>query len=381
MADFIGLLMNSEAQKKIKVIDIEAELTGLQESQKRKGQVRANLFNLIVYAQESQRSQCLHELVQSIIEKFPCRIIFIEGSQAQDDQLTVSVTSEFAHSGDQVIACDQILIKASGNMLRRVPFLIMPHFISDLPIYLLWGQNPTRDQLIFPSLQSMATRLIFDATYSHGLQQFSSNILSLIDHNPIDLMDLHWAQISCWRDLVANIFDNPLAISQLEKSNHINLQYLQKVDSEELYPRDDIQAIYFIGWLIAQMQWKFHSKATLPDHSRQLICTTSNGKVVINISPQKPNNVLLEKMKENKIHPGAILNIEIETTDKKLTQIARQPESYKAIVYTSSLETCELPYTVPLPSLRKGSSFMKELFYYCTSCHYHNMLKAIAHFD
>ena len=74
----------------IQIADIETELARLGDLQKDKKQVKAALFNLIVYAQDKSHAEHLNELVLNVIEKFPCRIIFVRTEDSvQDDYLQI----------------------------------------------------------------------------------------------------------------------------------------------------------------------------------------------------------------------------------------------------------------------------------------------------
>jgi hypothetical protein len=75
-------------------------------------------------------------VAKKVMEKFPCRLLFItvkEGSKELKTQ--VSVISP--HKEDSEVACDLLEIEISKDWQERVPFLILPHFVSDLPIYMV----------------------------------------------------------------------------------------------------------------------------------------------------------------------------------------------------------------------------------------------------
>jgi glucose-6-phosphate dehydrogenase assembly protein OpcA len=166
----------------IRLADIEKELNGLWETQKDKKLIKASLFNLIIYADVKEKSDFLDDMVKTILEKYPCRIIFISGNtDALKNSLRTSVANIIVGKGENAVACDRIHIDVSPQQLHRVPFIIFPLLIPDLPIYLLWGKDPTGEMDILPHLRPYASRLIFDSDSTYNLQDFSRKMLKEID--------------------------------------------------------------------------------------------------------------------------------------------------------------------------------------------------------
>jgi hypothetical protein len=62
----------------------------------RLGVMRASLFNLIVVCPDNERSVYLNQITQKVIERFPCRVIFIQISdhlKAGDLKVEVTATT------------------------------------------------------------------------------------------------------------------------------------------------------------------------------------------------------------------------------------------------------------------------------------------------
>lgn len=355
----------------IQVANIEEELSKFKETNGGKSQIKACLFNLIAYAIDSTRANYIAELIHTIIEKFPCRIIFIKAdAEASHDYLHTEVSIVSSQQGKTVIACDQIAINVSKSQLHRVPFLILPHLVPDLPIYLLWGQNPIEENQILPKIQQYATRLIFDPECSENLQLFSKNLLEKIDsfHN-LELMDINWALISNWREILAQIFNTPEKIYQLNASKSINIVYNDH--KTEFLKHPEIRANYLQGWLATQFQWKF------------IKCSFANGKRIITYSNKDSQDITVTLCP--KIHTdlptGAIIEIEVATKDNHFCVISLMQKLSQVVVHASTLEKCELPFTLTLPNIHRGFSFMKEIFYYPMSNHYRQMLETISQIE
>ena len=174
---------------------------------KKKGQIKGCLFNLIVYSQDPYRSIFLKEIVQIVTETFPCRIIFIEcDNQTKKNFLDVTVEEQIVKKDSLVISCDRININCSAKFLNRVPYIVLPHFVPDLPIILVWGQDPSEENEILPYLETFASRLIFDSDSSCNISAFCRKMLSDTTLNKIAVTDMNWASLKSWREILFRNF-------------------------------------------------------------------------------------------------------------------------------------------------------------------------------
>ena len=113
--------------------------------------IKASLFNLIVIANSLQRGLHCQELVRFVTEKFPCRVIFVQSDESsQADFFHTEHTIQSIGTGLTRVCFDQFTIDSSTNQLHKVPFLILPNIMPDLPVYILIGHDPTQDHVILP---------------------------------------------------------------------------------------------------------------------------------------------------------------------------------------------------------------------------------------
>lgn len=325
------------------------------------GQMKACLFNLIVYAQEGKRTAYLKDLEKTILEKFPCRIIFIQALANDPKRLELSVNDQ---NENRKFNCDEMIIRAGTEMLSKVPFMVIPNLVPDLPIYLLWGQDPTSEKVILPQLEQYATKLIFDSECSSNLQAFAKEMLSFMKKRDTEVMDLNWATIAGWRDALATVFDNEELINNLKKSTSIKLIY-NNLGTEYLRSHET-KAIYLQSWLASRLNWKFLSSKM---EGNNLISRYSNGsgEIAITLIPEK----------EEDLPAGSIMSFEA-ANDQCEFQVLRKKAQSKVIVHTTQNDRCELPYTVSMPDIKHRSTFMKEIFYQAVNGHYRGMLEMIA---
>ncbi|MCB1112383.1 MAG: glucose-6-phosphate dehydrogenase assembly protein OpcA [Chlamydiia bacterium] len=350
----------------VTVGQIEDELTKLWESDPDQNRIKACLFNLIIYTHEKRREEYFRNLVDTIIEKFPCRVIFIQADgNANENHLSVDVSNATFIRGDLTVACDQITIQAAGEMMERIPFIVTPHLVPDLPIYLFWGQDPTLPNETYNALEKLASRVIFDSDCTKNLQTFARQMLDILEHSPMEYMDMHWGFTGGWRDAISHVFDTPELIASIRSSTSIQLIYNNK--HSEHFLHNDTKAAYLQAWLAAQLGWKYKK---IEKEGGAITIIYQNGSNDITIS-------MIPEIKED-LPSGAILEIEFATTDNLFFTLARNQLLRKIIVHVSTLEKCELPFALPMHNVMRGLNFMKEIFYQPTSSHYRNMLKMLS---
>lgn len=325
------------------------------------GQIKACLFNLVVYAQEGKRAAYLKDLEKSILEKFPCRIIFIQAQANDPKMLEVSHNEQ---KENRKFNCEELVIRAGSEMLSKVPFMVIPQLVPDLPIYLLWGQDPTSDQEILPQLKHYATKLIFDSECSINLQSFAKEMLIFMKKLDTEVMDLNWAAISGWRDALATVFDNEELINSLKKSTSINIVYNNQ--GTEYLRSHETKAIYLQTWLASRLNWKFQS-SKLEGNRRISRYKNGGGELVVTLIPEK----------EEALPAGSIMSFEA-TYDGCEFQILRKQAQSKVLVHQTQNDRCELPYAVSMPDIKHRSTFMREIFYQAVNGHYRGMLEMIA---
>lgn len=342
----------------------QTELNQLLKAQMNWEGARACLFNLIVYTDEPRRTAYFTEMVKLVKTQFPCRIIFITGNPStKEHYFRVHTLTEKNPDGSGFV-CDQIFIEAAGHDINRVYFLLLPLFVPDLPIYLLWGQDPTTEYTILPHLEHFATRLIFDAETTEDLQQFSRDMLNRMASSSIQIIDMNWARIGGWREVLAQIYDSPERLEQLSTTQNLELNYNDC--PSEFFTHPETQAIYLQAWLASRLEWHF-VRAEKENHSQILYYQSAKKTHRIQLTPTNDPNFETEE----------ILGMEVQGDHGYECHIKRI-NIEQVRVQASNQFQCELPFLLLMPTLRSGRSFMQEIFYQKMSHQYEPMLKLIS---
>ncbi len=343
--------------------DIEKTLIALWESMKTAHKTRACLFNLIIFTGDAERIQYFKNIASKVINLFPLRLILvIANPQETKDELQVKVSIVSPERSHGFIACDFIEIEATGGALKRLPSVVIPHLIPDLPVYFLWGEDPCHHDKVCHELEKFATRIIFDSESCDDLSVFSSSLLDHFQKGHADIADLNWARIESWREIIANIFASKDKQTMLPCLSQVVITYNSA--ASPFFKKTKIQALFLQGWISVQLGWKI-SKFT--DHEGTITLEYTRGKDII--------QVLLIPKQETSLWAGTILSLELNTSDSRkflLERDLKRPQEMS--LYYSSLKECYLPLHFLFTKTDSGQSLVKEICHVGTSPHYIQVL-------
>lgn len=348
--------------------DIQRELDRIWESLETKNVARACLFNLIFYTQKNHRSAYIQRLAQKVVEKFPARVIFVTVDKTtKDDFLKTEVSILSSSQFD--IACDYISIEAGGPSHERVPFLVLPHILPDLPVYLVWGEDPSKGDPMCYQLEQFANRLIFDSESTDNLSRFA---LSLLEHRAktcADIADLNWARIESWREMLSTAFYSTDCLEQVQRSKKIEITY--NAQETTFFCHTEIQAVYLQAWLACQLGWKFQ-KVQRDKGSLTFFYEGTSG----------PVEIALTTAQIAKLPPGLILSVEIATADEEHFSFKCDLEYLHQITYLHSTKSeCSLPAHYIFTKAESGHSLVKEICHRGSSEHFLKVLNLVKTMD
>lgn len=350
--------------------EIESQLTTIWDSLQGKGKTRACLFNLIIYSNLNKRTDYLYKISQKLIEKFPSRIIFITvDDKAPKGTLKTSVSVMSSESENSETACDFINVMLSKDSEEKAPFLILPHLLADLPVYLLWSDDPAKNDPTGQKLEKLATRVIFDSESTDHLGDFATALLKHKEASGADIADLNWARIEGWRVLLAETFKSREKLEDLNSLTQMKIFYNCK--ESDFFCHTKIQALYLQTWIATQMNWEF-SKSQKQEENTHFYYKNGNKEAELVLIPINIENVA----------PGRLIRLEI-TTEKKDTFHIRRKEDQPHIIDVeyATPNFCQLPSQFIFDRYESGQTLVKEIFHKGTSNHYIKMLNTLSKFE
>lgn len=341
---------------------ITSELERIWDSLQGTNKMRACLFNMIIYTSKGEREEYLRSVAQKIIQKFPSRIIFITmDPDTTHEDLKTSVSVMTADEGENAIACDLINIEASGRHQERVPFVVLPQLLPDLPIYLVYGNNACVGDPIAEKLEAFATRIIFDSEATDDITCFAKNLAGYCSRKQSDIADLNWARVEGWRDLLAETFHSPDRLAQLQDTDCIHIHYQD--ETNEAIKRPEIEALYLQGWLANQLGWEYTD------------LEKKEGNTIIHYEHRR---VYLNPSRMSELTPGRIISVEIMTASEETFLLRRCLECINHVsIEISTNQTCSLPSQYIFDKDETGQSLVQEICHRGTSQHFINLLNLL----
>ncbi len=325
---------------------------------------KACLFNIVINIHNGVRADYIQGVLDRIIDKFPCRVIWINTSSENKDSITLQVKENIANS-DKSLFYDKYIINADCASSPKVPLLLWPILMPDIPIYLVWARDPTTDKVILPSLLNYARCLIFDSDTIQNFEQFNAEIQKDLCGLKCDIIDMNWARGSGWRNVLSNIFNTHFKIDELQKCNNITIQY-NNVHTCGC-KHNMTQALYLQAWLAAQLHWRFLNYTESCE--KQVLTYDYNGH---------QSTVELVPVENEHFTSGALIKLISSTDEQHTFCLTRKNESPELIhIEISTNDRCELPYAILIQTMTKPFSFIQEILYNPSYEHYAHMLQVL----
>lgn len=344
---------------------IERELKRIWESLETKNITRACLFNLLFFTYDNPRKAYFQKVVHSVVEKFPSRVLFITIDQtSQKEELVTQVSMLFSGKAEYDVACDYIEVQASHASQMRIPFLVLPHILPDLPVYLVWGEDLGQNEPLLQSLEPLANRIIFDSEATCNLSLFAKYCLKQQSIH-YDIADLNWARIENWRDILSAVFSSEEKLERIQQAQTLHIFY--NAQQSTFFCHAKIQSLYLQAWLACQLKWEFRS---LEEQQEKMICTYQ-GK-------SGPIQVFITPVIHTHLPTGLIVSIEILLKDGSSFVFSRDTEQQNHItVQETTLKQCALPARYISPKGGAGHSLVQEICRRGNSAHYLQVLNLL----
>lgn len=331
--------------------DIRSALHEIWDTFKETNKMRACLFNLIIYAKKNQRGEYLNALVEKMIQKFPSRIVFISIDPESSGKIETSVDVLTADTGKQQIMCDLINIDVSHDKKDKIPFLMLPHILPDLPVYMVHAADPCENDPTGISLETYATRVIYDSEASNSLPQFAKAVLEHHKAKKCQIADLSWGRIEGWRQL----FIDTLSPEELKEIQEITITY-NDIESET-YRHPKIQSTFIQAWLATQLGWKLKG------------CTKEGFEyegVKVNLVPGKLEG----------LYSGRIIDLTITIGNgSSITFVRMKNPLHHIRIEKSTQDACMMPTTYIFDQNAIGLSLVREICHSNTSSHFLKLMQ------
>jgi glucose-6-phosphate dehydrogenase assembly protein OpcA len=349
--------------------DIEPQLQASWDQELHTDRVKTALFNLVVYVRQPERAARLQRLLDPLTGRFPCRVLVLfEDSSQAPDYLQTEIAVDFIGDPEHLVSSDQIHIHFAPHERDRAGFILVPHLLPDLPVYLLWTELPDRQDPLFSLLEPYLNQVVFDPPGADLMAQFSQQLLAILDHIPGGATDLQWASTEGWRQVIASAFNGSERLTHLRRLTALQITYADGLD--ELGRDTSLPALYIQGWLAAQMRWQYKG-----------LQATKERMELHYDSPVGSITITLIATPRGEMAAGAIRQLEGDSLEGFHFELNTDASGNYVTMTGGSEAVCEIPTTLYLSHLTREQVLAKELFQRGTSDHYTRALRLISDYQ
>lgn len=275
--------------------------------------LRARAANLVIYLSNDTRLLEFSEDVNEIAEVHPCRALLIIADKEGPDRDIEILLSACQDRRTINICCEQIVFTAHGRFVPELPSVVLPLFISDLPVFLCSDVLPTADPT-FKKLTEQVDRLIIDSAEFLSANNEWQWLERSFAVGEVAISDFNWARLTPWRSALANFYDVAEYRAVLNHVARIRIDY----SAPETDTRLPNEALLIAGWLVSRLHCTPVSEPG-KDKSRQMnrSFSTSDGRqlqVQINPVAGPPTG------------PGGLIRVELTSNNPDASFIVERSE-------------------------------------------------------
>lgn len=218
---------------------------------------RAAVVNVVVVATRAVHAERAARTVSDLAMRHPSRAIVVLGERRPDPRAGPSISlyrqTPAIDRFDQV-HYEQIMLRTAGDVADRLASVVVPLLVPDLPVFVWWTDTPPIGERHFEDLVSLGDRLVVDSADFARPEATLPELLRVCVHGTgrCALTDLNWPRLTCWRELVAQVFDVPAWSRWLGAIDGLRIGFAVGADGRQIHPS---QALLLLGWLASRLGW------------------------------------------------------------------------------------------------------------------------------
>ncbi len=232
----------------VEVAGIATELKKLWQADQTR--TRASLINFAIICQGEAAMQDSTELLSRFVRKhaFRALLIGIEPTAAETSvRAWVNAHCYLPKAGAKHVCCEQVSIFVQGKVRELLPNLLFSQLDYDLPLT-LWWRCECPEQ-VDPEVWRWVDRLLFDSQSWREPRKQLAAMREAVHSSRTVLCDLNWMRTLYLRQSLAQVFDTPDCLAELQKLRRLGITHATGARST---------ALLLLGWFAAQLGWSAH---------------------------------------------------------------------------------------------------------------------------
>lgn len=268
-----------------------------------RSELRTSTVNLIAVADTSTSASRLESAILQLREFAPARALVLNitpESTKKDFDVEITIRELQSERGRTSTRFEIIRVTAEFNQVTSLASIASPLLLPELPTFLFWPGKSLIESPLFAELTAISDRLIID---SAALENPGPNFRELAriigsPRSPV-VSDFAWRRLTPWRSLLAQFFDNPDALPELEVLDEVEL--VGKIAGKD--GQSGISAsLLLAGWLASSLAWRTPGS---------MVRTRDGWRVTLRsgVVPEEREILLRLRQKALARYPGRILSV------------------------------------------------------------------------
>jgi len=166
---------------------------------------RAMTANFVGVA-AAPHASCLIDAAKQLQRRSPCRAFLLVIDEDAPNEVAELTATTRRHGPLRDIVLEQIVLRLRRDDLRRVPGLLRPLMLDELPSHMLWALPWPKDEQHFEILIEMCQHAIVDSR-SFGDPVHDLQMLRERRSRGEQISDLSWLRLQPWRRALAEAFE------------------------------------------------------------------------------------------------------------------------------------------------------------------------------
>lgn len=234
-------------------------------------------LNLLVLARGGRQARRASSVLETLAGAVPARAVVlaeqlpgdrVEEPREMEDEIhplaCVTVRCGGPDAAGPPICWEEVVVPARREDAPFLQSYVEPMLLGDLPVVLWVPQEPNCAAQDFRRLADMADRVVLDSSaFSvpiRGLRLMADLVRETAGHSTVG--DLSWARLTPWRELVADVFEDPGRRGMLDGIETVAVSYGSEVVDSELAAGGEerlgpavARALLFCGWMASRLGW------------------------------------------------------------------------------------------------------------------------------
>ncbi len=269
----------------IPLSEVEAALHDAWLSAGLPGAARACTRNLVSALTGPDVLEPVLDLLSQMVEQHPSRMILIVPDEGTPEPgMAASVKVACPSPLVRPFCCEQIILHVRRDVWQHAHSGILPLLLPELPVNLWWQRPLDREDPLFVRLRDLADNLLVDSALSQVPEETIFTLSEVQEGFLWGAMDLSWARLTPWRELIAQMFDPMDRRPYLWGIDHVIVTAVSAAVGTAA-------ALYLTGWLAGRLGWTPQNRWRTGARTRELHFSRDGKAITVTINRARMETV------------------------------------------------------------------------------------------